>query len=80
MGGSNLCKKTDEISLLAVYKAINEGESEREVFDFHPNPNTNCPLGSKIHTFLKHLFENVQKAMENEMSKTTLANLLSKLS
>lgn len=76
IGGSHLARTADKITLLDIYNAINKGEDEREVFNFHPNPNTKCPVGNKIHKVLDPALENVQKAMENEMRKTTLADLL----
>jgi len=79
IGGSHLAKKTDEITLLSIYNAINEGEEEREVFNFHPNPNPKCPVGQNIHLVLDPALEAAQKAMEAELAKTTIADLLKKL-
>ena len=75
VGGSHLAKPADAITLLDVYKAINEGEEEREVFNFHPNPNQLCPVGKNIHRLLDPALENAQKAMEAELAKTTIADL-----
>ncbi len=79
VGGSHLAKSADEITLLAIYNAINEGEEEREVFNFHPKPNGNCPVGKNIHAVLDPVLESAQKAMEAELEKTTIADLLAKL-
>jgi len=79
VGGSHLAKKTDEITLLSIYNAINEGEDEREVFNFHPNPNPKCPVGRNIHLVLDPALEAAQNAMEAELAKTTIADLLKKL-
>jgi len=79
VGGSHLAKKTDEITLLSIYNAINEGEEERDVFNFHPNPNPKCPVGRNIHLVLDPALEAAQKAMEAELAKTTIADLLKKL-
>ncbi len=79
IGGSHLARSADKITLLDIYKAINEGEEEREVFNFHPNPNSECPVGSKIHALLDTPLENAQKAMEAEMQKTSLADLLGRI-
>lgn len=79
IGGSHLAKKTDEITLFSIYNAINEGEEEREVFNFHPNPNPKCPVGQNIHLVLDPALEAAQKAMEAELAKTTIADLLKKL-
>ena len=79
VGGSHLAKKAEEITLLSIYNAINEGEEERDVFNFHPNPNEKCPVGRNIHRALDPVLENAQKALEAELAKTTIADLLSEL-
>lgn len=79
VGGSHLAKKAEEITLLSIYNAINEGEDERDVFNFHPNPNEKCPVGRNIHRALDPALERAQKALEAELAKTTIADLLSEL-
>lgn len=79
VGGSHLAKKAEEITLLSIYNAINEGEEERDVFNFHPNPNEKCPVGRNIHRALDPALERAQKALEAELAKTTIADLLSEL-
>ncbi|MCR5622484.1 MAG: Rrf2 family transcriptional regulator [Treponema sp.] len=79
VGGSHLARTADKITLLDIYNAINEGEEEREVFNFHPNPNNKCPVGRKIHLVLDPALASAQKAMEDEMQKTSLADLLNKI-
>jgi Rrf2 family protein len=76
VGGSHLARTTDKITLLDIYNAINEGVEERDVFNFHPNPNSKCPVGRNIHKVLDPVLDATQKAMENEMNRTTLADLL----
>ena len=75
IGGSNLAQAADKITLLDVYNAINEGEEERDIFNFHPNPNPKCPVGSKIHLVLDDKLDDAQKAMKDSLSKTTIADL-----
>ena len=79
IGGSHLAKNAAEISLLSVYKAINEGEEEREVFNFHPNPNPACPVGKNIHGVLDGALKDAQSALEMELSKTSILDLRNKL-
>ena len=79
VGGSHLIPPPDEINLLSIYNAINEGADERELFNFHPSPNPQCPLGKNIHRVLDPALDNVQKAMEVELKKTTLADMLLQL-
>ena len=79
VGGSHLAKKAEEITLLSIYNAINEGEDERDVFNFHPNPNGKCPVGRNIHRALDPALERAQEAFEAELSKTTIADLLAEI-
>lgn len=79
VGGSHLVKKPEEINLLSIYKAVNEDNVHRTVFSFHPSPNSQCPLGKNIHRILDPVLDNTQKALEVELQKTTLADMLSQL-
>jgi len=80
VGGSTLSKKAEEISLLDVYKAVSEEkEGERSVFNYHSNPNPKCPVGSKIHVLLDQPLDNAQKALEEELKKTTIKDLIERL-
>ena len=76
VGGSHLLKKPEQITLLDIYRAINEGEEEREVFNFHPSPNAKCPVGGKIHNVLDAPLLDATRAMEESLAKTTLADLV----
>lgn len=80
VGGSHLAKQAGEITLRDVYRAINEGDEEREVFNFHPNPNEKCPVGGNIHRVLDGALANATAAMEAELAKTTIADLLGQIS
>ena len=79
VGGYHLVKKPEEINLLSIYKAVNEDNVHRTVFSFHPSPNSQCPLGKNIHRILDPVLDNAQKALEVELQKTTLADMLSQL-
>ena len=79
VGGSRLMKKPDRIDLLAVYNAVNEDDEKRTIFNFHPSPNAQCPLGKNIHRVLDPVLDNAQKTMETELKKTTLSDLLLRL-
>lgn len=77
VGGSTLSKKAEEITLLDIYKTVSEEkEGERTVFNFHANPNPKCPVGSKIHAVLEEPFNGAQKALEEELKKTTIMDLM----
>lgn len=79
VGGSHLAKTPQDITLRAVYDAINADENERDVFNFHPNPNQKCPVGGNIHAVLDGTLRNATAALEAELEKTTLADLLGQL-
>lgn len=80
VGGSSLSKKTDKITLLDIYKAVSEEEdANRSVFNFHSNPNPKCPVGSKIHLVLEGPLSAAQKALEEQLNKTTVSDLVKKL-
>ena len=77
VGGSTISKKAEEITLLDVYKAVSEEkDSGRSVFNFHVNPNPKCPVGSKIHEVLDEPLKSAQKALEEELKKTTILDLM----
>ena len=77
-GGSHLSQKPEDITLLDVYKAVQSQDDE--VFNFHPNPNGKCPIGKNIHKVLDPCLESAQNAMEEDLSRTTLADLVTKVS
>ena len=70
-GGVTITKPLNEITFLDVYKAV-ECAPDEELFHFHENPNQECPVGRNIHHVLDDKLAQVQKAMEDELSKITL--------
>ncbi|MCQ2574283.1 MAG: Rrf2 family transcriptional regulator [Treponema sp.] len=80
VGGSTITNKLEDISLLDIYKAVSEEDDEnRSVFNFHLDPNPKCPVGKKIHQILDTPLSNAQKALEEELSKTSVKELLEKI-
>lgn len=73
-GGVKVTRSLDEITFLDIYNAV-ECTPEDELFHFHENPNELCPVGRNIHNILDGKLLTVQQAMENEMSKITLADV-----
>lgn len=73
-GGCKIAKPLEEISFLDVYHAV-ECVGNGELFHFHENPNTQCPIGKNIHSVLDGRLNRIQEAMENEMAGMTLADL-----
>ena len=72
-GGARLARRPEDITLFDVYSAVDSVEGD--LFHFHENPNPACPVGKNIHSVLDGHLADAQQAMENELKKTTLADL-----
>ncbi len=73
-GGIELTRDLKDISFYDVYQAIEPVEGGA-LFRFHENPSPQCPVGRNIHALLDGKLEAIQKSMEDEMKKYTLADL-----
>ena len=73
-GGASIPRPLNEISFLDIYNAV-ECIENGELFHFHENPNTDCPVGRNIHAVLDDKLMRVQKAMETELSSITLEDI-----
>lgn len=73
-GGVVITRPLNDITFLDVYNAVecNPGD---ELFRFHENPNQECPVGRNIHHVLDDKLIRIQKAMEDELAKITLADV-----
>lgn len=74
-GGASIARPLEEITFLDVYKAVDCVESG-ELFHFHESPNLQCPVGRNIHKALDERLYRIQKAMEDEMQKNTVADVV----
>ena len=74
-GGASIPRPLNEISFLDIYNAV-ECIENGELFHFHENPNTDCPVGRNIHAVLDDKLMRVQKAMETELSSITLEDIM----
>lgn len=74
-GGASIIKPYDEITFFDIYKAV-ECVEHGELFHFHENPNVNCPVGKNIHNVLDSKLIQIQNALENELKKVTLADVI----
>ncbi len=74
-GGASIAKPLEEITLLDVYRAV-ECVDKGELFHFHPHPNPQCPVGRNMHNALDDKLQRIQSAMEREMEKITIADVL----
>lgn len=73
-GGAYIEKPLDEITLLDVYNAV-ECIDNGNLFHFHENPNSRCPVGRNIHAVLDRRLDSIQQAMEREMRSVTLQDI-----
>lgn len=71
-GGALLGRPGDAITLLDVHKAVDE---DLAIFPLHQEPNPKCPVGRNIRAVLRGRVAAVEKAMEVELSRTTIADL-----
>lgn len=73
-GGVTITRPLDKITFLDIYKAV-ECAPDEQLFHFHDNPNPKCPVGKNIHRVLDDRLLQVQRAMEEKLSKMTLADV-----
>jgi Rrf2 family protein len=72
-GGSELTVAPEKITLLHVYRAVEEDD----LFTLHRNePNPNCTVGRSIKHVLQDVTQRAQTAMEQELAQTTIAQIL----
>lgn len=78
IGGFTLLIPPGELSLLRIYRAIEETE-EVHVFDLHQNPNDACVVGRHIQPVLSDVFRGIEEKAELELKRTTLADCMQKM-
>lgn len=74
-GGASITRPLNEITLFDIYEAV-ECVEHGELFHFHENPNTACPVGRNIHVILDDKLMRVQQAMERELASITLEDVM----
>lgn len=74
-GGASFAKAAKDITFLDIYNAV-ECVDNGELFHFHENPCYQCPVGRNIHNVLDNKLLKIQNAMENEMKKITIADVI----
>ncbi|NUU42572.1 Rrf2 family transcriptional regulator [Tardiphaga robiniae] len=71
-GGALLAKPAAKIRLLDVYRAV----EDTELFSMHRTPPCeNCAVGGNILEAIQPPLAKARKAMENELAKTTVADI-----
>jgi Rrf2 family protein len=71
-GGFSLASTPANISLLAIYRAV-EPKPNHGMTNFAPNHR--CPVGAKIESILQGVFFKAQAGMEAELAHVTLADI-----
>ena len=79
VGNMEINRDLKDITFYDVYKAVDCVDDEG-LFHFHENPNPRCPVGRNIHNVLDKRLDAIQQAMENEMKKSTLADVINETS
>jgi Rrf2 family protein len=71
--GSQLCRAPGRINLAEVYRAV-----EGAVPFSRPRrrPNSACPIGAGIEAAMERVFCSAQQALEHELARTSLAEVL----
>lgn len=76
VAGITLKKCPSEITLLDIYHAV---ISDDALFSIHDETNPNCLVGRNIQATLDDKFQQAQHAMEVELAKTSVADVVTQL-
>ena len=72
-GGATLAREPDEITLLDVYRAVEDGD---ELFSLHPSePSRSCNVGGNIRDVLRPIFCTAHRAMEAVLAQVSIADV-----
>ena len=72
-GGTLLARQANKITLLDVYRAVDEGE----LFAMHrERPNPACPIGRNIQSALEAHLDTASRALEDELHQVSIADVL----
>jgi Rrf2 family protein len=71
-GGWRLKKSPASITLCKVFESVHE----EDLLSMHAHPNPHCPIGGHIRDSLQEIFSEAEKALQNSLSKQTVADVL----
>jgi Rrf2 family protein len=74
--GSRLSRSPARINLAEVYRAV---EDTQPFAAPSKRPNVACPVGQCMRDTLDKVFRSAEEAMEQDLEKTTLANILDRV-
>lgn len=77
-GGTKLTRPPKQITMNDIYQAVNPIK-DRKLFKIHANSEPRCPVGGNIIMLLTPVFSSAQSAMESDLSKRTLQDILKTL-
>lgn len=73
LGGWRVARSPREITLRDAYAAVEEGP----ILSRHPHPpNQACEVGRHMQAVLEHEFREAERAMEERLGRTTIADLV----
>ena len=76
VSGFTLKPKAEELTLLQVYRAVNETETPR-IFDLHQNSSDECIVGRHIKPVLTDMFTEIEDTFSHALAEKTLADYIS---
>jgi Rrf2 family protein len=72
-GGASLAREPDEITLLDVYRAVEDGD---ELFSLpQSEPSRSCNVGGNIRDVLRPIFCTAHRAMESVLAQVSIADV-----
>ena len=69
-GGALLARRGEDITLLDVYRAMDE---DPDVIAIHQTPSPRCPVGRHVPAVLAAHVERAERAFRDELARTTIA-------
>lgn len=72
LGVTGLARNAADITILDIFLAV---EEYPEMFSIHSNTNHECPVGAKIESTLRNLYDTIQTATIEKLSSITLADI-----
>lgn len=77
-GGTVLAKLPEQISLWDIFAAV-EAEYTDDIFEFHENTSSYCPVGGNIYELLHSHLDEAVTALREKLADVTLAYMLNEL-
>ena len=72
IAGAELIQPLEKISLLDIYAAV---DLKGDLFSLHAHPSLKCSVGANIHASLGRYLDRAEKALEQALAGSTLADV-----